>query len=254
MAIRSSDKSRILSKMNGVSFNFDFTLDPQVFDMFLGFYELDIRNTLLRFLRKGSVFIDIGANIGFISALGAGLVGKSGEVHSFEPVPYYFRRLSDMAKMNNDYQIFVNNFALGEKYEKIDINITNYENIGWNTMVPGMMRANTIKETIKVDVKRIDDYILENEINNISLIKIDVEGFEFPVLKGLTKFFEECRRSLPPIVVEIAYSAYPNLGVKLGDLEDFIRSYSYEIYSINGKHKVDIKTFEITTDVILIHS
>ena len=42
-------------------------------------------------------FIDVGANVGYIASYGAALVGNSGEVHAFEPVPRYFERLESVS-------------------------------------------------------------------------------------------------------------------------------------------------------------
>jgi len=72
-------------KINGVWFRFDFDLDPRIKKMYLGEYETETVETMKKLLRQGDVFIDVGANIGFLSAVAAGLVG--GQIHSFEPVP-----------------------------------------------------------------------------------------------------------------------------------------------------------------------
>jgi len=141
--------SIINRKINGINFIFDFRLDPQILNMYLGIYQPQIIKVLLKYLKKGDVFIDVGANIGYLSAVGAGLVGKEGEVHSFEPVSVYFDKLSKMVKLNENYKIYLNNVALGDKSSISKINITNLDNIGWNTMVPGMMRPQTIKKKIK---------------------------------------------------------------------------------------------------------
>ncbi len=245
-----SYNNKFIKEHNRVRFLFDINYNPQIIEMFLNIYEIQIRNVLIKYLKKGDTFIDIGANIGFISAIGTGLVGKSGQVHSFEPVPTFFQRLKLMAKLNKDYQIFVNNYALGEKPGISKIDITNRPNIGWNTMVPGFMRKNTIKKSIPIEVIRIDDYIINNNIKNISLIKIDVEGFEFPVLKGLVKFLEKEKNDLPPIIVEIVPTAYPLLNYKIRDIEKFMNKYSYTAFSTNGKYKINLNNFKKTFDVL----
>ena len=94
-----------------------------------------------------------------------------------------------------------------------------------------------IKETFQVKVKRLDDYIFENNLENISLIKIDVEGYEFPVLKGLSNYFHRERSNLPPIIVEITPSALPLLGYTLKDFKIFLDINSYNAYTLNEKKK-----------------
>ena len=135
-----------------------------------------------------------------------------------------------MAFRNKDYRIIVNQCALGEKQRRAMIDITNRPNIGWNTMVPNFMSNETRKKSIEVPVYRLDDYIKEKKLDKISLIKIDTEGFEFPILKGLQKYFENTKYR-PVIYCEIAPSAYPLLGYTLSQLSDYMKKYSYRSFS-----------------------
>ncbi len=232
--------NNIIRKVNGVNFNFDFKFGAVIRGMYLRFFSADIVNTMLKYIKKGSTFIDIGANIGYITAIGAGCVGKKGQVHSFEPVPLYFNKLIQLKLINKNYKIYINNFALGERESNAEI-YTSRKNPGWNTMISGWIDPDDLKNKIKIKVKRLDKYLFEKKINNISLIKIDVEGFEIPVLKGMTKFFEENKDSLPPIILEVIPSTYSLLGNKLEDLENLLKKFSYIAYSIDEKKKIKIK-------------
>ncbi|MFW9880214.1 MAG: FkbM family methyltransferase, partial [Candidatus Thorarchaeota archaeon] len=169
--------------------------------------------------------------------------------HSFEPVPMYFKKLNEMSQNNKNYNIYVNNFALGKKSGKIQINI-NKDLIGANTIVSGLLNSNIIKETIDVNIKRLDEYISEKKIKNISLIKIDVEGYELPLLKGCTRFFENNKNLLPPMIVEITPAAYSLLGSKLEDLDNLLSKFNYKAYSTDEKYRIDIKNLEQLTDVL----
>ncbi len=220
--------------MNGVGYTFDYTLDSELRKMYWGAYEVETVWAMEQFLKPGDIFMDVGANIGFISAVGAGLVGKTGEVHSFEPVPTYFQRLTDFSTANPDYTIRTHPFALGEKPGQATIQINQNNNIGWNTMVPGFMPPEDRKESISVPVRRLDDFIQEELIGHIALIKIDTEGFELPVLKGLSHYLTHQR---PPIICEIAPRAYPLQGHSLGELKAYMSEFSYRAYSI-----VDLRT------------
>ena len=61
-----------------------------------------------KYLKEGDTFIDIGANVGYISVFAMGLVGKTGSVHSFEPVPQYFNRLKIIKEDNPGYNFYLN--------------------------------------------------------------------------------------------------------------------------------------------------
>ncbi len=236
-------------KIHGVNFRFYFKFAPRYRRMYLGLNSTSIVRVLLKYVKKGSCFIDAGANIGYISAIGAGLVGKHGQVHSFEPIPIYFEKLDELRRFNKDYNIYVNKFALGDNLGKKNINI-NKNLIGANSMVFGLLNSNLIKDSIEIEVKRLDDYIFNKNIQNISLIKIDVEGYEFLLLKGLIKFFENNKYSLPPLIVEITPAAYPLLGCTLEDLEDLLRNFNYHAYNTNEKYKINVKKLERPIDIL----
>lgn len=213
-------------KINGVLFEFDFSCADVIGDMFRDKYEILTLATMKKTLHLGDTFIDVGANIGYISAIGAGLVGQTGEVHSFEPVPEYFKRTQKMAAMNSGYKIIANQFALGEKEEITQIDISGNGNIGWNTMVPGFMKPETKKQTIDISVRRLDNYIKEHRLKNITFIKIDVEGFEFSVLKGLKGFLIETKQK-PTILCENNPQVCPLIGYHLKELFDYMKGFGY---------------------------
>lgn len=243
-------KYPVVRKINNeINFIFDFQLDSVIRRMYAGIYQLNILNIMKKYLKQGDIFIDVGANIGYMSAFGASLVRKMGEVHSFEPVPFYFNLLSKWVKLNKEYQFFLNNFALGESQGMAEIKISDVQNLGWNTMVPGGIKPHTIKEIIEVNVIRLDEYFFDNNIKEVSLIKIDVEGFEFPALKGLTKFFKKNEKNLPIIIVEINPTACSQLDYKMRDLEVFMSKYQYKAFTLNG-YDVDIKKLKKTTDIL----
>ena len=161
-----------------------------------------------------------------------------------------FQKLEKMALMNPGYRIVVNPSALGEERGIANIDVTSRPNIGWNTMVPNLMSSNSRKESICVPMIRLDQYIKERSLDKISLIKIDAEGFEFPVLKGLRRYFENTD-PLPVIICEIAPSAYPLLGYTLVQLSEYMKRYNYHAFSVLDTHaKVDITSLKQTTDIV----
>lgn len=236
--------------LNSIQFEFDFSLGPIIEQMYIGEYERDTLDLMRRLLRPGDTFIDVGANIGYISAIGADLVGRDGQVHSFEPVPKYFQMLRNMSSLNPQHNIMVNKCALGEIEGEAEINIPNNSNIGWNTMVSNLMREGSIKETIKIPVRRLDQYIAHHNLENVSLIKIDTEGFEFPVLRGLSGYLDTAA-TLPSIICEVAPSSYPLLGHTLGQLSEFLSKYDYRAFRTpGGTERIEVTKLMNTSNVL----
>ncbi len=187
----------VLKTINGIQFVFDCNLSPLVKTMHICTYETHVVKAIKKNLNPGDVYFNIGSNIGYTTAIGAGCVGTQGQVHCFEPIPAYFAYLSHMKELNPQYNIVANNFVLGGSERTCSIFTTNQSNIGLNILLPGIVEANTIADSYTVKVRRLDNYIHEINIPRISLIKIDVEGYELPVLKGESGFLRNKRKTCP---------------------------------------------------------
>ena len=238
----------LVKRNMGVRFEFDFNLDPMVWAMYAGTYEMPVVEIMRSTLKQGDKFIDVGANIGYLSALAAGFVGRYGEVHSFEPVPEYFERLRSLAEMNSDFKIVANQAALGDEPGQAEIDVGVQGNIGMSTMVPHFMPLENCKASINVPVLRLDQYIKGRSLGRIALIKIDTEGFESHVLRGLEGYFREAS-DLPPIICEIMPRAYPLLDHSVEELVYFMKANGYAALDLVNKKRVDVTRLKEVTNV-----
>jgi FkbM family methyltransferase len=248
---RTPDKP-IIGKVNGkVNFEFDFT-HRVTYTMYLGKYERHTQRILRRLLHPGGIFVDVGANIGYISAYAASQIGSTGAVHAFEPVPIYYSLLERLTRLNPNYHICANKYALGDMNGTASIDLPADGNIGWNTMVPGLMSQSTMRERLSIPVCRLDNYLLEHNLHHCNglFIKIDTEGFELPVLLGTTGFFERTSH-LPILLIEVAPSAYAKLNRKLEDLEYLLKTWRYSTYQTDNLcTPVNICDLQKTTDIL----
>jgi len=233
---------------NGIWFEYDAVHATSA--MYFGSYAIALIDLMQRFLRPGDTFLDVGANIGYLSAVGAGLVSKSGQVHSFEPIPTYFRRLLRLAELNPEYTIVANPCAGGDKEGTAQADVSTEP--GENTLVPNFTSKESVKERVEVSVIRLDDYIENKRLTNITLIKIDTEGFEFPVLLGLRKFFERFER-LPVILCEVDPRAFAPLGYKPSDLVEYMARFGYQARQvISPSRAVDAAALTHVDDVLFL--
>ena len=92
--------------------------------------------------------------------------------------------------------------------------------------------------------------LVEKKISRISLIKIDTEGFELPVLKGIYNFFQIHKEDLPPIICEITARAYTLLNTDIQELQDFMASFGYRAYSISGTKLLDLRMIKNMENVL----
>ena len=143
----------------------------------------------IAFIRKtvkpGMTVLDVGANIGFYTLLFSKLVGKEGHVIAFEPDALNFSHL--MANTRKLANVTACQVACGEKSQTLKLYLSDTFNVDHQTFDSGEGRAYV--ETTSVS---IDDYLGNNESKNrkVDFIKVDVQGYDFYVIKGATKTME----------------------------------------------------------------
>lgn len=237
-------------RINNILFEYDLDDYRGTAPMYFGSYAPLVINAMKRYLRSGDTFFDVGANIGYLSAIAAGLVGRKGQVHSFEPVPVYFERLRRLADVNSEYSFTVNSCAAGDKPGTCTIYVTREP--GQNTLVSSYKTAAEITATLEVPVVRLDSYIESHQLGRVALIKIDAEGFELPVLRGLARYFEGSGHR-PAIICEVAPRAYPLMGTSVSELNDFMAAFGYAARDlIDGFRPVDLRAIKQVEDVLFI--
>lgn len=242
-----------IHRVNGIRFEIDLDLDPAMQAMFTGDYERNLAQLIQRILRPGDTFLDVGANVGYLTAVALGAVGKQGTVHSFEPVPRYFNRLQSLQNLNPDRHLFLHHVAVGSQPGTAQIAVTNLQNIGWNTMVPGFMPPETVRETISVPVVTLDEVLADQNLSRLRLVKIDTEGFEFPAIQG----FHSTLRNLsspPVLIVEVAVGAFPLLNCTLADFAGFMSNLGYIPHTLDLSPLPALESLDKTTDVVFLPS
>ena len=162
--------------------NINYKLDLSSFNNWAIFWEIDVelvaKRKLFSLIKEGNNFIDIGAHIGQITLEAARIVGKEGKVFSFEPHPNTFAQFQHNVALNNFNNITECNFGLGDEVGKFYVEVIDENNAGMNRI------SKNNSSNIAVEVKILDDYLLATDIKRLDFIKIDVEGFEYKVLKG----------------------------------------------------------------------
>ena len=93
-------------------------------------FEPEVENVLRAFLRPGDTFVDIGANIGIFSLLAARIVGPSGRVIAFEPVPITLEKLRANILLNDLQNITVVPAALCDETRRGFIHLDSENNLG----------------------------------------------------------------------------------------------------------------------------
>lgn len=171
----------------------------QNFAMLLGQYEPTV---VLELLSAGPVDVayDVGAHLGFMSLALSKLVGKTGRVFAFEPIPENQVAIDRLVEMNRLHQVInVTPLALGESNGKKRMLLRECSSMHQLEEAHQGKRSN-IYSTVDVESCTLDSFIFERGNPFPQLIKIDVEGAEESVLMGGLKTLEAYK---PTLVVEI---------------------------------------------------
>jgi FkbM family methyltransferase len=196
--------------------------------IYSGFENKEI-NFVRRYLKESDIFLDIGANIGLFSLHAAYCIGSSGKIIAFEPTPLTYARLVENIDLNNYMtKIIPVNIGLSEKKECLILNSYGNGYDAWNTFAKPLNEFQGNEINVQVDT--LDNYLRTCDINieNISLIKVDVEGWEVNVIKGAVNTLKS--KNAPTLLVEFTEEYAFAAGTSCYELYDLIKSYGYEWY------------------------
>jgi FkbM family methyltransferase len=193
--------------------------------MWAGAYERELVNMFKTVLKAGMTVLDVGANIGYFSALAAGLVGRGGEVYAFEPSPACSSQLKrNLAPFPSAYAFPV---AVGDAHGTACFRFSEEPNqTGWGSL---LSEDKSMQETI-VPVVTLDDWVRENKIRRVDFIKMDVEGAECRALQGATALLNQFR---PIIVAELNSTCLARDGRQPADVLALLRTAGYDTFAFN---------------------
>lgn len=172
--------------------------------------DVDIVRALLR---PGGTYVDIGANIGDLVLAGASAVGDEGEVYAFEAHPRIFSLMARNIDLNRCANVHSVNAACGEEFgwaRFSDMRSDDLNQIGSGEIVVPMLPAQHLLPDGKID-----------------LIKIDVEGFELFVLKGLAEAFGRTQS----LFLEVGDAHFVQFGYRYADIHDLLTAHGFTIFA-----------------------
>jgi FkbM family methyltransferase len=191
-----------------------------------GTYEEGTLQVMSKVLRTGCTFLDIGANVGLMSLFASRLVGATGAVHSFEPLPEVAALLEASAQVNGLGNIQVHRIALGAEASERTLHRNPQVNRGSASLAWGSAGGSSTE----VRVDSLDHWAQERPLHRVAMVKIDVEGWELEVLRGGLAFF---RRPEKPVVCIEFSDEHPLQGGTLGDLYTAMTGLGYRAYVLS---------------------
>jgi len=196
--------------------------------------EILIYRRCLNHLQPDEVVIDIGANVGLYSVLAAQeLINRGvGKVHAFEPNPQAIELLRKNVALNHFSHIIIQPQGVSDTNGQLNIYL-NPERIGFGSMRP--IQGRGLNQVIEVPVITLDNYMTQYPQQRVGLIKIDIEGGEFPALRGAVEILN---RDQPYILYEELEESYQGFGYATRDLRSYLLSLGYHLYLLESSGKL----------------
>jgi FkbM family methyltransferase len=192
--------------------------------VFNGFYELALSERIVQLAHSGSVFVDVGANMGYFSLLWSG-VNPTGRVIAFEAAPRNIAIMEHNISMNHRTdRITLVPKAAGDHLGTIEFDVGPAEQTGW-----GGIASTASANTIEVPLVRLD---LELPDAPIDVLKIDVEGADTWVLFGCEALLKKKR--IGTIFFEQNIGRMETLGIAPGEAQAFLRDLDYNCVPFGG--------------------
>lgn len=200
-------------------------------------------------LFSGGHILDVGANIGYTAMCFARVVDDDCRVYAFEPEAINFRALSETAARRSiQGRIEAIKAAVGEAKGFVDLWINDEHHADHRIVTEAYEGSERdLRKREKVAVTSMDDFAREHGIiDRIAFVKMDVQGYELLVCRGMQHTLE----ANPRIVVAVEYSPehLVELGFQPQQLLDFFRERAFHPYALSRRrHDPVLRKWDWTT-------
>lgn len=206
-----------------------------------------LTNRFIRsFLQTGMSFWDVGAHIGEHTLLAARAVGTTGEIHAFEPSPEICSLLSLNIRSNSLRNIRINQLAVSDTCKETILEL--FEEPSISRLRPSSLNdINTSVRQTKVQCVSLGAYLRDQRIPN--LIKIDVEGAELEVLRGMGELLSLEASETPVIIFEFCHANTQRFGYEPIQIIRHLQNFGFGLYWLSENSvipvRVNSKHFEL---------
>lgn len=184
-----------------------------------------------RFLQEGDVVVDAGAHLGTLTLTASVRVGDGGKVVACEPHPRTFTYLSKNIQDNGCCNVVLHNVAIGDRKQSTQMT---------SQYVSDMNRI-TNEGGISVHMTTLDE-LLPNE-KEITLLKLDVEGYELQALHGATEVLHKTK----VVYFESAARSFEEMGYSLMDIILFLKKHGFITYAQDEQFQLsEVKSGYVT--------
>jgi FkbM family methyltransferase len=165
-----------------------------------GLWEPHVTAAFQALLGRGDICVDVGANIGYNALLAAQLVGPEGHVYALEPSTETHESLLENLELNGARNVTALRVAAGAADGEVLLH-DRPEGQSVRSSVGEIDESLPAESLVSVPVQTVASLIHPSDAARLRLVKIDVEGFELEVLRGVQPVFELGGR--PALIAEL---------------------------------------------------
>lgn len=180
-----------------------------------------------RILAPGDTYLDVGAHVGFHVLAARRCVGEEGRIVAIDPQPYNCNKILANCRVNGFSNVLTIVAVAGEEVGMVTLNDQSSRDKSRLTMT--FTPVNDRPRQFRVPMIRLDDLCDELDLGRVKLIKVDVEGFEPEVLKGLGGRIDEVQN----LVIELLPESVNSSATQA--MLDSIRVNGFELHTVEGK-------------------
>ncbi|GAA2650781.1 FkbM family methyltransferase [Streptomyces aculeolatus] len=226
--LRDHPRQRVTEARFGARFAVD-TRDLILRYVYLfGIWEPNMTGWLQGRLRPGDTFVDVGAHVGYFSMLASRLVGDAGHVVAIEASPKFYGRLREHADLNGVGNVRAVNAAVSDCRETLTFILASSINTGANSIVP---YDGPVESSFEAEARPLPDLLETAEVAQARVIKVDVEGAEGKVARGLTPLLDQLRPDAE-ITIEVTPERMAQLGDSVDELMETMARAGFHAYRL----------------------
>jgi len=193
--------------------------------------ELPVQEALMKLMPVGGTFVDVGANVGFFSVIGGRLVGETGRVLAYEPVPENAAMVRANAAANGMRNISVHEVAVADRTGEGHLVLARYSGGSSLDFLPPPPDA---CGRLEVEMVRLDDHLNRIEpLQRLDLIKVDVEGAELAALSGMVNTLARWR---PALIVEVDDVDVTTAAAKSARCRTWLSERGYDVRELESSY------------------
>lgn len=203
-----------------------------------GAYEPGTQFFFMRVLRKGDVFIDVGAHVGYFSIVSAALVGDKGKVISVEPMTDNFKFLERNISVNNLNYVHAVKSVISATEGEVTFH-HNQDNDGGHALWdprkhPGNEKTRQTPKSETLPSMTLESLLTKFECDHVRAMKIDTEGAERMILESGRTFLD--RGGVDFVIAEVNGSGLVEMGSNIDDFFAYARDLGFVILlpSVDG--------------------